>query len=189
VNSRPHPRPFRCHLPAPVSFLSPFLSSSYKRPLPQLLSFDIVTNARGVYLILPTKNLRCYLKFSFFCSALPSLFSLFAPRAFHNSFAIRRIRTLSENCQVYAISSQFETRPSGRSRSLICRRLRTGWGDFPFFLFDLQSEVMAYSGSKIRIWSEPEIPTGRDFRSKIPTLSGLSNFSPSPSFRLPLQEC
>jgi hypothetical protein len=37
-----------------------------------------------------------------FLPGLPlcSLFSLFAPTVFHNSFAIRRFRTLSENCRV-----------------------------------------------------------------------------------------
>src|SRR6266403_1393803 len=32
--------------------------------------------------------------------ALPTLFSLFAPRVFHNSFAIKPFHTLSENCRV-----------------------------------------------------------------------------------------
>jgi hypothetical protein len=33
--------------------------------------------------------------------SLSSLFSLFAPRVFHNSFPIKRFRTLSKNCRVY----------------------------------------------------------------------------------------
>jgi len=41
-----------------------------------------------------------------------SLFSLFVPRAFHNSFAIKRFRTLSKNCRVWGGSSYFGTRHS-----------------------------------------------------------------------------
>ncbi len=148
VNSRPHPGRFRCHHPALASFLSPFLSFSYKRPLPQpnirkdaspervrpggradrrfrpyrkgslcllprscsssgplfscgykrllsySFSFDTVTNARGVYPILLAEYLKCSLKLSFSGCALPSLFSFLASTAFHNSFPSKRFRTL-----------------------------------------------------------------------------------------------
>jgi hypothetical protein len=40
--------------------------------------------------------------------SLCSLFSPFAQRVFHNSFAHKRFHTLSRNSQVYAVSSQFE---------------------------------------------------------------------------------
>jgi hypothetical protein len=46
------------------------------------------------------KNLKCYLKFSFFSYALPSLYSLFGPRAFDNPSAIKRIRTLFKNSRM-----------------------------------------------------------------------------------------
>jgi hypothetical protein len=42
---------------------------------------------------------KSYLRFMSAGRALCSLFSLFAPRAFHNSFAHRRFRTLSKNCR------------------------------------------------------------------------------------------
>ena len=77
-----------------------FFSTTYKRPFPQPLSFDTVTNARGCKGVSPINNLKCYLKFSLSGCTLPSLFSLFAPRAFHKSFAFKRIRTLSENSRV-----------------------------------------------------------------------------------------
>jgi len=35
--------------------------------------------------------------------ALGALFAFFIQRAFHNSFAIKRFRTLSQNCRVYAL--------------------------------------------------------------------------------------
>src|SRR6266404_4897890 len=45
---------------------------------------------------------------SFFSGfALGSLFSLFAQRVFHNSFAVNRFRTLSQNCRVYTNNSHF----------------------------------------------------------------------------------
>jgi hypothetical protein len=44
-----------------------------------------------------TKNHKRSLEFVFSSRALCSLFSLFAPRVFHNSFALKRFRTLSEN--------------------------------------------------------------------------------------------
>ena len=68
-----------------VHFSLPLFSSAYKCPLPQPLSLHILTNARGVWG--STSN-------------FPTLFSLSAPRVFHNSFPIKVIRTLSENCRV-----------------------------------------------------------------------------------------
>ncbi len=145
-------------------------SSPYKCPLPQPLSFDIPTNARGVHPQFPfwftasaaehfsvfflsalsprsqrlsvivspafsSSTLTCHQipaapVFSFTyelpifyllcfdihacngggCTPLNhALCSLFAPRAFHNSFAIKGIRTLSQKCRVYTNSSHSGT--------------------------------------------------------------------------------
>src|SRR4029077_17182584 len=51
--------------------------------------------------------------------ALYSLFSLFAQRVFHNSFAIKRFPTLSGNCRVYTNNSHSGTqRPHERAPAL-----------------------------------------------------------------------
>jgi hypothetical protein len=42
---------------------------------------------------------------SYLGRSLSSLFSLFAPRVFHNSFPIKRFHTLSKKCRVYTNSS------------------------------------------------------------------------------------
>ncbi len=80
-----------------------FFSSTYKLPLAQTLSFDIHASDGGCRGASPIKNLKCYLKFSFSGCALPTLFSLFAQRAFDKPSAIKRIRTLSENSRVVLV--------------------------------------------------------------------------------------
>jgi hypothetical protein len=47
--------------------------------------------------LFPIKNLKSYLRFLFPSHALCSLFSLFAPRVFQNSFAHKWFHTLSKN--------------------------------------------------------------------------------------------
>src|SRR5260370_29139799 len=54
------------------------------------------SDARNSFRMLSYENSRVSL-------ALSSLFSLFAPRVFHNSFAIKRFRTLSKNSRVTPI--------------------------------------------------------------------------------------
>jgi hypothetical protein len=70
--------------PSTAFALTPFPAHPYKCPLPQTLLFDTLTNARGVG--------GCARSFALFLS-------LFASRVFHNSFPIRRFRTLSKNCR------------------------------------------------------------------------------------------
>src|SRR6267143_5989683 len=62
---------------------------------------------------------------------LCSLSSLFLQSVFQNSFAIKEMRTLSKNNRVYAISFQFETRRSGRPRSLSFAGVCEPAGGFP----------------------------------------------------------
>src|SRR6266446_6027420 len=57
---------------------------------------------------------------SFFSGfALGSLFSLFAQRVFHNSFAVNLFRTLSKNCRVCTNNSHSETRLRSATRCLL----------------------------------------------------------------------
>ncbi len=66
-----------------------------------------------IVLVSLAKNLSLCSKSAFPSHALCSLFSLFAPRAFHNTFTFSRIRTLSKNSRVYRLSFH-----SGTSHSL-----------------------------------------------------------------------
>ena len=109
-----HPNSF----PLAPRFGRPFFSYTYKLQISQLLSFDIHANCRGVVGVSPIKNLKCYLKFPFPGRALPSLFSLFAPRAFDKPSVIKRFRTLSKNSRVYGISSHSGTQRSGLTACL-----------------------------------------------------------------------
>jgi len=64
----------------------------------------------------PIKNFKSYLRFAFPGRALCSLFSLLAPRVFHNSLAIKRFHTLSENSrgvhQLFPKWNRFRLPPS-----------------------------------------------------------------------------
>ncbi len=90
------------HSPPFTRYCSPLLFSyGYNRQIPQLLSFDIHANWwGGVPRRPPVKKLTPYCMSALPHHSLASLFSLFAQRVFHNSFAIRRFRTLSKNCRV-----------------------------------------------------------------------------------------
>ena len=77
---------------------TPFLSHPYKLPLAQLLSFDVLTNAPGVRGLLVFSRRFDVKTFRHAHALTLALLSLFASRAFHNSFPIKRFRTLSQKC-------------------------------------------------------------------------------------------
>jgi len=100
-------------LPRPAERrVSPCRSHPYKCPLPQTLSFDILTNARGVYphtshsgncSHFATPERPLFQRFLFKClRTLPSSVSC-------NPFACHSY----ENCRVYTNNSHSGTRPSG----------------------------------------------------------------------------
>jgi hypothetical protein len=80
---------------------TPAESSPYKCPLPQPLSFDILTNARGVWGTLQRSNVLTFNSSSPWFPVHGSLFALFTQRVFHNSIAFKQFRTLSQKRGVY----------------------------------------------------------------------------------------
>ena len=75
---------------------TPFLSHPYKSSLPQLLSFDVLTNSPGVWRHLAFSRRIDVKTFRYAHALTLALLSIFASRAFHNSFPIKRFRTLSQ---------------------------------------------------------------------------------------------
>src|SRR5207247_11265313 len=79
-----------------------------------------------------------------------TLFAFFAlsTKCVSEFFCNQRDAHSSRINRVYAVSFQFETRPSGRPRFLIRRSLRTGRGDFPLSLFHCRLST----ASRRRVW-------------------------------------
>src|SRR5713226_5328701 len=69
-------------LPLALRFRRPFFSSTYKRPFPQLLSFDTVTNAWGVYGGSTVVFLKYYFKFACISLRKTTIISPFSRRPF-----------------------------------------------------------------------------------------------------------
>jgi hypothetical protein len=93
-----HPLQFHRHGVAPVtaSPLSSALSNHHTHNIVRIRSY-------GKWQVSPSphnKDLISYSRSLSTVRALRSLFSLFATRVFHNSFAHRRFRTLSQKCRV-----------------------------------------------------------------------------------------
>jgi len=116
-----HPRPFiffrqRFNVPtckrSTAFALSPYRSHPYKCPLPQTLSFDILTNARGVYPHASHSGNR-----SHFATPERPLFQRFffkSLRTLPSSVSRKSFACHSyENCRVYTNNSHSGTRPSG----------------------------------------------------------------------------
>jgi hypothetical protein len=101
VNYRPHPRrairpPDFRHGDENQATIGPLNQALTNRDAHNPFRICFYENCR-VSPTSPLKNFKSYLRFPSSRCPLRSLFSLFTPRAFHKSFALKRLRTLSEN--------------------------------------------------------------------------------------------
>src|SRR6266850_31749 len=96
-----------------------------------------------------------------------SLLSLFAPRMFHKSFAIKGSHTLSQNCRVYTNSSQNGTcRPAHRGQDYpghCCVLRLSNSSTFQWFSPSRRSDVPTFRRSDVATFRPSDVPSPLPF--------------------------